>query len=227
MLGATGMRAIELRTREDASKPEYLAAIAAAKVDLLHRRRPVEDHRGDPRHAGRGGDPQGLRRGRGPRGELRRARLHEPRDAHRRGRLHGAARRQCRGQGGTRLCHRGDPRPALRRPPAPEPADLGGARASGAAGDRRGREDLDLDPPRPHLRGHGRRLGDDLRRAPVGGAHDGVEPRSEAEAGHRRDGDCASWSPATVSTSSRGRSCRDAEGGGGSGCWSAAWFALG
>jgi cyanophycinase len=32
VLGATGMRAIELRTREDASKPEYLAAIAAAKV---------------------------------------------------------------------------------------------------------------------------------------------------------------------------------------------------
>jgi len=31
-MGATGMRAIELRTREDASKPEYLAAIAAAKV---------------------------------------------------------------------------------------------------------------------------------------------------------------------------------------------------
>ena len=31
-LGATGMRSIELRTREDASKPEYLQAIAAAKV---------------------------------------------------------------------------------------------------------------------------------------------------------------------------------------------------
>ncbi|MBP9824760.1 MAG: cyanophycinase [Thermoanaerobaculia bacterium] len=31
-LGATGMRAIELRTREDASSPEFLAAIAAAKV---------------------------------------------------------------------------------------------------------------------------------------------------------------------------------------------------
>jgi cyanophycinase len=31
-LGATGMRAIELRTREDASRPEFLAAIAAAKV---------------------------------------------------------------------------------------------------------------------------------------------------------------------------------------------------
>lgn len=32
VLGATGMRAIELRTREDASRPEFLAAIAAAKV---------------------------------------------------------------------------------------------------------------------------------------------------------------------------------------------------
>lgn len=32
VLGATGMRAIELRTREDAAKPEFLSAIAAAKV---------------------------------------------------------------------------------------------------------------------------------------------------------------------------------------------------
>ena len=32
LLGATGMQAIELRTREDAAKPEFLAAIAAAKV---------------------------------------------------------------------------------------------------------------------------------------------------------------------------------------------------
>jgi cyanophycinase len=32
VLGATGMRAIELRVREDASRPEFLAAIAAAKV---------------------------------------------------------------------------------------------------------------------------------------------------------------------------------------------------
>lgn len=31
-MGATGMQAIELRQREDASKPEYLSAIAAAKV---------------------------------------------------------------------------------------------------------------------------------------------------------------------------------------------------
>ncbi len=31
-LGATGMRSIELRTREDAAKPEFLSAIAAAKV---------------------------------------------------------------------------------------------------------------------------------------------------------------------------------------------------
>lgn len=31
-MGATGMQAIELRQREDASKPEFLAAIAAAKV---------------------------------------------------------------------------------------------------------------------------------------------------------------------------------------------------
>jgi cyanophycinase len=31
-MGATGMRSIELRVREDASKPEFLAAIAAAKV---------------------------------------------------------------------------------------------------------------------------------------------------------------------------------------------------
>ena len=31
-MGATGMRWIDLRTREDSSKPEYLAAIAAAKV---------------------------------------------------------------------------------------------------------------------------------------------------------------------------------------------------
>ncbi len=31
-MGATGMQAIELRKREDASKPEFLAAIAAAKV---------------------------------------------------------------------------------------------------------------------------------------------------------------------------------------------------
>jgi cyanophycinase len=31
-IGATGMRSIELRTREDASKPEFLSAIAAAKV---------------------------------------------------------------------------------------------------------------------------------------------------------------------------------------------------
>ena len=31
-MGATGMRWLDLRTREDAAKPEYLAAIAAAKV---------------------------------------------------------------------------------------------------------------------------------------------------------------------------------------------------
>ncbi len=31
-MGATGMQAIELRRREDAAKPEFLAAIAAAKV---------------------------------------------------------------------------------------------------------------------------------------------------------------------------------------------------
>jgi cyanophycinase len=31
-IGATGMKSIELRTRDDASKPEFLSAIAAAKV---------------------------------------------------------------------------------------------------------------------------------------------------------------------------------------------------
>jgi cyanophycinase-like exopeptidase len=31
-MGATGMQAIELRTHEDAAKPEFLAAIAGAKV---------------------------------------------------------------------------------------------------------------------------------------------------------------------------------------------------
>ena len=46
--------------------------------------------------------------------------------------------------------------------------------------------DLDLDPPRPHLRGHGRRLGDDLRRSSVGRppGRRGRKPKTR----HGRDG---------------------------------------